>query len=292
MLIVNQLDPHDATLQQDAKGHPKWLELKGGWAAMTLDQLRDRNSYWFAQPIAFELSAPCLWTLNMEFTRRGVAPMWRGVPRFIKPSKLSPAMPGASGRRIGDAATKNVMKRWIDMEWLRAQLGSGHKTKYRLWQGAFSEDLDEAIAAFKKVNVVWSHSASGSEGKAGTKPAHDVVDRLSIPRLHRLGLTGLIDRDSGEKVRNMERRLKKKIGPLLAALKQRPTLPLTDDEVERRLLYCQAIELAVGSPTTAALIFKWMTGEVVTRQTMHEMRAKIAEQCGLKTRAWRPRASL
>lgn len=289
-MLVKQFNPHEATLKADEKATPRWLELRDGWAAMSLEQLRASNAKWFAEPIAFELTAPCLWTLNMEFTRRGVAPMWRGVPRFIKPLRLGSARPGDSERRLGDAATKGVMKRWIDMEWLRVQLGARHKTKYRLWQDAFADELEVAIPVIAKVNAVWSHGAGHSNGKAGTKPAHDVVDRLSVPSLHRLGLTGLIDRDSGEKVRNMEKRLKEKIGPLLAALKERPTLPLTAEEVERRLLYCQAIELAVGSPTTAALIFKWMTGEVVTRQTMHEMRAKIAEQCGLKTRAWQPRA--
>ena len=289
-MIVRQLNPHVAARQQDEKAHPRWLEIKNSWSGMSLDELRQSNAKWFAEPIAFELTAPALWTLNLELTRRGVAPMWRGVPRFIKAMRLNPATPGREERRLGDAATKSVMKRWIDMEWLRLQLGSVHRTKYRLWQNAFSDDLELAIAAFAKVNVVWSTGSGHHNGKAGTKPPHDVVDRLSIPALRRLGLTGLIDRDSGEKVRNMEKRIREKLRPLLQALTQRPVLPLTDDEVERREVYCRAIELAVGSPTDAARIFGWMTGESISRQTMHEMRTKIAAQCGLTTRAWRQRA--
>lgn len=283
-MVFQSFNPHEQLRLQNEKKHPAWIKLSVGLEGRSLDDLRELNANWFKVAMGFEQTAPMLWLVNRELTRRDVAPMWRGVPRFVKAAPLPAENPmSTEPRRIGDVAKKNLMKRWIDLEWLRVQLGPSHFTKFRSWQGAFAEDMDRAVAAFGKVNAIWSRGG----GKSGTKAAHDVVDRLSIPRFHRLGLTGLIDRDAGEFVRNMEKRLKTRIKPLLEAQKMRAAYPLTGAEVERRLLYCQAIELAVGSPTDAAILFRWMTGERVTRQTMHEMRGKIADQCKLTTRAWR-----
>lgn len=83
-----------------------------------------------------------------------------------------------------------------------------------------------------------------------------------------------------------EKRLKTTYRPALEELMTRGRYALTQEAVERRLLYCEAIELAQGRPTDAATYFGWMTGEKVSRQTMHEMRDKLREQCGFKTRAW------
>ena len=243
------------------------------------------NAYWFSQPMAFELTAPTLWLINQELTSRGVAPQWRGVPRFVRKATLSPPPPNSTSlKRLGDVATKNLMKRWVDLEWLRIKLGPLHVTKFKIWKDAFATDLDRAVPAFSRVNAILSHGG----GKWGTRPAHTVVDRLNVPKIVRLGLTGLIDRDSGELVRNMEKRVTVRIRPRLEALLTRTAYPLTKEEIERRLLYCQAIELAAGSPTDGVTIFRWMTGESITRQSVHEMRCKISEQCKLATRAWRP----
>ncbi|NVO06676.1 MAG: hypothetical protein HXX19_12435 [Rhodoferax sp.] len=287
-MTFQTFNPHADVKHQSENGHPRWLEISKSLDEKSLEQLRELNARWFDGVMGFEQTAPMLWLVNQEFTRRGVAPMWRGVPRFVRVAYAAPANPMSNvPRRLGEIAKKNLMKRWVDLEWLRVQLGSSHVSKFRGWQDAFADDIEIAVLAFTKVNAIWSHGG----GKLGTKPAHDVVDRLSVPKIHRLGLTGLIDRDAGELVRNMEKRLRATYRPLLEAQIDRPIFPLTKADVERRLLYCQAIDLAVGSPTNAAKIFQWMTGESVSKQTMHEMRCKIADQCDLKTRAWRSPAA-
>ena len=284
-MSFQKFDPHGMAREQNEASRPRWMELSQSWKNKTLEELRDANAYWFSQPIAFELTAPSLWLINQEMTSRGVAPQWRGVPRFVNKATLpAPSPHSTSLKRLGDVAAKNLMKRWVDLEWLRIQLGPLHVTKFKIWKDTFAADLDRAVTAFARVNVVWAHGG----GKLGTKPAHKVVDRLNVPKIVRLGLTGLIDRDSGELIRNMEKRVQVRIRPRLEALTTRAAHPLTKEEVERRLLYCQAIELAVGSPTDGVKIFRWMTGESITRQSVHEMQRKIAEQCKLTTRAWRP----
>lgn len=282
---VQQFNPHDLTRAQNEISLPRWNELKRTFEIMTIDELRAANSYWFLQSMTFELTAPAIWVINTELTKRGVAPRWRGVPRFVKKALLSIPSPISKGPpRLGDVGTKNLMKRWVDLEWLRIELGPSHVPRLKIWTNVFAADLDQAISIFKKVNVVWAHGG----GKVGTKPAYKVVHGLNLPKVVRFGLTGLIDRDSGERVRNMEKKVAQRIHPSMDALMTRDVSPLTLDEVKRRLLYCEAIELAFGRPTDAAKIFLWMTGETVSRQTMHEMRKKIAEQCQLTSRAWKP----
>ena len=284
-MTFQTFNPIEALQHQDAKKTSRWVELSQSRITKTLEELRLENAHWFAQPMAFELTTPTLWLINTEFTRRGVAPQWRGIPRFVRPAPLPPADPRSTApRRIGDVGQKNLMKRWIDLEWLRVALGSSHVTKKKSWQDVFSEDLKRAARTFARVNAIHSHGG----GKEGTQPAHEVMLVLSIPKLYRLGLTGLIDRDAGELVRNMESRVRTRLRPRLELLAERTAFALTSAEVERRILYCQAIELAVGRPTAAATLFGWMTGETVTRQSIHEMRCKIAKQCNLTTRAWRP----
>ena len=284
-MVIQPFNPHEQVKIQNAKMHPRWVELSHGLDAKSLGDLRDLNAYWFGQVLGFEFTIPMLWQINRELSSRGIAPGWRGIPRFVQAARLPPVSPLNKGvRSLGEVAKKNLMKKWIDLEWLRCQLGSSHLTKLKVWQGAFADDFDKAVLTFVKVNFVRAHGG----GKIGPRPAFKVVYGLAIPKLHRLGLTGLINRDAGELVRNMEKRLKTRIRPLLEAEMHRPAYPLTAAEVERRLLCCQAIELAVGSPTDATVIFRWITGESVTRQSMHEMKTKIAAQCNLGTRAWKP----
>ena len=286
-MVYQSFNPHEQVKIQTVKMHPRWLEISQGLDTKSLDDLKKLNAHWFGEVMGFEFTVPMLWQINRELSSRGIAPGWRGIPRFVNPAPLTPENPLSRGvNRLGEVAKKNLMKRWIDLEWMWCQLRPSHVTKLKLWQGAFAEDFDRAVVAFAKVNVIWSHGG----GKMGSKPAHQVIDGLSVPKMIRLGLTGLINRDSGERVRNMQKRLKTRIRPLLEAEMNRPAYPLTAVEVERRLLYCQAIELAVGSPTDAAVIFRWITGESVTRQSMHEMKSKIAAQCKLTTKAWKPSA--
>ena len=291
---IDRFNPVSKLKAQNASMTPRWLELSQGRESMSLAELHVQNAYWFKQPISFELTQPTLWLINEEFTRRGVAPQWRGIPRFVRSvgDGTMVVMRGNGTRRFSDATQRYLMKRWIDLEWLRVELGPKHITKQKIWQDVFSEDFDQAVRAFAKVNVVVGHGTDKGvgDGKMGPKHAASaafrVVHKLSVPLLVRLGLTGLINRDAGELVRNAEKRIHAKIRPRMEALKERAAHALTSEEVERRLLFCLAMELAVGSPADAVKVFRWMTGETVSRQSMHEMRQKIALQCDLTTRAW------
>jgi len=176
------------------------------------------------------------------------------------------------------------MKRWIDLEWIRSALGTTHTTKKPTWSKAFAEDRDIAYAQMTLINATWLSGGA----KIVTRKSYEVLRDLQVPKTLRLGLSGYIDKDAATLVNNMEKRLKTKIRPRMEALMVREAYPLTIDEVERRMLFAEALELAVGSPTDAAFIFRWMTGESISRQTMHEMRTKIASQCELTTRHWRP----
>lgn len=114
-----------------------------------------------------------------------------------------------------------------------------------------------------------------------------VIDALNVPKLHRRALTGLIDRDAGDRVTNAEKRVRERYRPALEALMKRTRYPLTQDQVDRRVQQCLAIDLADGSVTDAAKVLGWMTGEPVTRQSMHEAKRKIVAQCGFHTKVWR-----
>ncbi|MDP3699316.1 MAG: hypothetical protein Q8R72_00255 [Hylemonella sp.] len=292
-MIFQIFNPYQAFRVQNSKMQPRWRELSEGWPAMDLDQLRGQNAHWFKQPMAFELTAPALWAINQEFTRRGVAPMWRGVSPFAKIAPLPPAnMASVGPRKIGEEATRTLMKRWIDLEWLRALLGDTHTVRKTAWRGVFNSNIEIAVTGFLRVNSIQSHGSAEGGGssfggvKYGFESAYKVLYFLDIPVLAQMGLTGLISRDAGSLVRNAQKRVKVRIRPRLEELMKRPKFPLTRDEVEGRLTYCEAIELAVGSPTAAVTVYKWITGSTVTKQSMSEMKRKIADQCGLITRAW------
>ncbi len=287
--IFQPFSPNGEVLVQNEKRLPRWIELSVGLEALTLIELREKNAHWFSQSIAFELTKPMLWLVNIELTRRGIAPQWRGVPRFVRVARVPPTSPLSAGpRRLGEVAQKNLMKRWIDLDWLRRVLGVSHVTKQKSWQDVFSADDDRAYRAFAKVNLINSHS---TERIGPANSAYEVMYKLDVPDLLRLGLTGLMNRDAGELVHNAGKRLKRTVRPRLEGLMARPAYPLTAEGVERRMIYAEAIELAVGSPTDAVTVYGWMTGDSVTRQSMHEMKTKLAEQCKLTTRAWRPKKS-
>lgn len=265
-------------------GYSRWHELKAGLVGLSHDELREKNRYWFAEPMSFDFTVPMLWLINQEFTRRGVAPGWRGVHRFVRFGPLPPKNPTRPGpQRLGETAKRNLLLRWIDLDWLRTELGPEHKTKFRLWQNTFSDSQALAIAAFAKVNRLQSHS-----GRQRPFAAYEVLQDLAIPKFTRLGLGGLIDSDAGDRRRVAAKRLQSVYRPALEALLNRKVKPITQEELERRMVYCEAIELVGGSPTLAAKAIKWMTGDDVTRQSVHEMKTKLAAQCGFSLRAWKP----
>lgn len=113
--------------------------------------------------MAFELTQTTLWLINREFTRRGVAPQWRGVPRIVKAAPMPPANPqSVTPRRLGDVAQKNLMKRWIDLEWLRAALGVSHLTKKKSWPYTMRRPLDPALRTLQLADVDATKGATAS----------------------------------------------------------------------------------------------------------------------------------
>jgi hypothetical protein len=266
-----------------------WLKHRQELADADLASLRRQNAHWFAEPTGMAKMVGMVWLINQEFTKRGVAPAWRAGPEFVKVKAPPPPAPAQTRPLLlGDTARRNLLRRWVDMEWLRRELGPAHFPRTARWAGAFSTDEATAIQAFLSVNAVTSKGG----GKAGPLTPYKTLYQLDVPGLHRLALTGLVDRDAGELARNARKRVQDRYRPRLEALTVRDTYPLSDEEVGRRLLFCEAIELARGSPTDAARVFRWMTGEVVTRQSVHEMKNKIAAQCKLRGRAWTRSGSL
>jgi hypothetical protein len=228
--------------------------------------------------------------INEEFTRRGIAPAWRRIPEFVRPdgfARVSVKTEALGIRKLGDATKRNLLRRWIDLQWLRELLGPTHKATKVRWRDVFSADLVLALRAFAQVNAVLSTSGSTAEAETPYK----VVAALNVPKLVRLGLTGLVDRDAGELRKNAQKRVRDKIKPKLEALMSRSTYALTQAEVDRRLLIAEAVELGVGMPSDSATVFCWMTGEVIARQSIFVARGKIAEQCGLSGRAWMAKKS-
>ena len=247
-----------------------------------LSTLLGVNRKWFPEPMGLTVAVGTIWLVNLELTRRGIAPAWRGLPKFLTVKAPPPVNPNTPDFiRLGDTMKRSLMRRWVDIEWLRSALGPTHLTTSVGWREAFSADYQAAVRGFAKVNNLRMDA-----GRPRPVTPFKTLYRLNVPGLHRRALEGLVDRDAGEARVNAQKRVRESIRPKMVALMLRPTYRLTQAEVDRRLIFCEAIELAKGSPTDASLFFKWMTGETVSRQTMHEMRNKIAVQCKLTTQAW------
>lgn len=256
-------------------------------ASDSLHELRAKNSYWFQEPMSLGKAVARIWSINVEITRRGVAPRWRGAPlyTFDRVSALPPGLPTAPGKRtpLSESQRQHLIRRWIDMEWLRSELGAAHMPTNEHWHGLFTAPtIDDAARTMRRICYV--HSTGN--GKSGMWPAWRTALFLAIPRLHKRALLALIDHDAGQAMFTLQKRLDTRYRPRLEALMRRPRYKLTRAQVEHRMLQCAAIDLARGSPTNAALAMRWMTGEQVSRQSMLEARRKIAAQLELTQTAW------
>lgn len=250
-------------------------EVPGLLKRFSLIELRDENAKWHREPMAVKPIA-LLWLINQEFTRRGIGPQWRGLPVFVSTATMPlmrldhfPATAGAVP--IGDQAQHARLLRWIDLEWLATALGTSHVPDYTPWGLLFTKGLDSQIA---------NQIANSRERQ------HFVVQKLAIPKAHRCALKGLMPKDEGLRADTLRKRLSERYRPLLEARLQARLHPLTREQVESRVAWCEAIELAHGAAADAARIFGWITGVSVTRQTAHEMRSKIAKQLKLRSAAW------
>lgn len=278
-----QFNPPELLSEWVRRTGGRYPELVKGYET---PRLLERNEFYFSASFDDAMTAPMLCLINTELNVRGIAPAWRRIPRYAAHVGRSEtvSLGPARVRKLSARVKRNLMRRWVDLEWLRSELGSRHETHFRQWRDVFSEDPAKAAAAFGRVNRVQSHGG----GRYGPLAPHRVLFSLSIPALHKIALTGLIDRDEGKRSQNVRQRVQDSFRPILESLMERPKHPLSREDVERRLVYCEAIELAQASPSDAARIVGWMTGSPVTRQTIVTMRSRIADQCGLTTKAWRP----
>lgn len=249
----------------------------------TIAELRTMNVSTFYGPTGWANTVARLWLINTKLTALGIAPAWRDIPAFVRSNPPPPTPPGAVRvRPLGDSLRRSLLRRWIDLEWLRALLGPKHVPRFAKWGDAFSADQAKAERTWARINGV---SSSGG-GKFGAETPYKVVHGLDLAQRDLFGLVGLINRDAGELLKNARKRVERSIRPTMELLMARASRPLSRAEVERRLVGCEALEIAKGRPAEAATVFGWMTGEPITRQSMHAMRDKVAEQCGLRTRAW------
>ncbi len=254
-------------------------------AASKADLLAALNARWIASHLAADHWISLVWLVNTEFTKLGIGPRWRGLPRWqkTKPPRLSGILTGTTRAYYLDHGTQlNNLMRWVDLEWLRAVLGPHHVTKGYEYTNATHENLSLAQAAWSRLNRI----AKTSSADAGASAPHRVLDGLKVPKLTRVSLTGLIDKDTANRVTVAMRRIESEIEPKLNVwAKGRPS-GLAEDEVAHRLRVAEAIELAQGSPKDAADVLRWMTGRSVTRQAVNTMRLKMASQLGLTRQYW------
>ena len=283
LMPYEQFNPIRA-LAELSLAKPAWVanqrtQVDGG----TIDRLREMNRHWFSQNFGMNETAAMLWLINLRLTALGIAPAWRHGPFHsdLAARAPNPSRPGGK-QMLGSARKKAYMRRWIDLEWLRAELGHDHQIEHTPWRHACSANRQFAEAAWDRVNRVQS-SGGGSFGVQG---AYMVVTRLRVPKLHRVALTGLVDKHTARRRATALRRVKDDIRPRLEQLKRRPHSPLTPAQVEHRVQISEAIELGQGVPSHAAVISRWMTGKSITPQSIQVMRDKIAEQCKLTRMYW------
>jgi hypothetical protein len=287
-LTFRQLDPPAVLKAETAAKPEEWERRLENLRNSTVAELQEENAHWLREPMSLDTAVAMVWAINLEFTRRGVAPRWRNALEFlhVRPwemaSPVPPTIPPV-GRPLGNGMRLKLLLRWTDLEWLRAELGPEHQATFRPWRSLFhAPAFGGAYRVFKQINRVRSN-----RGQPEIPQAWRVINALNVPSLHRRALTGLIDRDAGERATNAEKRVRKRYRPALEELMKRKRYPLTQDQVDRRVQQCLAIDLADGRITDAAKVLGWMTGKPVTRQSMHEAKLKIVEQCGFNTKVWR-----
>jgi len=242
---------------------------------LSVASLRAINDRLICQPISPNAPATMvqLWLTNQELTRRGVGPRWRNLPTYVAP-EAAPNVPESvlpldAPRPISHACRKRALLRWIDLDWLCHTLGAAHVPEHRHWRDVFRWGLDERIA--------------GRIANSPLKPAR-LSAGLDVGAPHCYSLTGLLTQDAAKRVRTIR---EKRITKARNAFADRPTL--SDALLADRLIWVEAIELADGSPTESALIYGWMTGVKVTKQSAAEKRNKFAQQLGFQTATWRPK---
>lgn len=248
---------------------------QAAFSSLSVASLREINDRLIWQPIspnAPELIVQ-LWLANLELTQRGIGPRWRNLPTYVAPEAAPNvpefALPPNAPMPISYASRKRALLRWIDLDWLCHTLGAAHFPEHPHWRDIFRWGLNERIA---------ERIANSS-----LKPAR-LSSSLDIPTPHCYALTGLLTQDSAKRIRMVR---EKRIAKARNLFADRPGLGAA--LVAERLIWVEALELAEGSPTESALIYSWMTGAKVTKQSAAEKRKKFAQQLGFQTATWRPK---
>ena len=246
--------------------------------AVAVQELRKQNARQFATHPTDAVIAG-LWAINLEFTRRGIAPRWRGIEKFNpsavpheRPVHLPASVPGVHH----PALQQKLLLRWADLQWLHRELGPSHFPVNIAWRQLFVDHIDEATREGLFARIAESED----------KP-HRIGFSLSVPDPHTLTLRGFAVRKAGDRCKAARKRVRDLIQPRLEAFAQRPHYKPTGDAIVSRLVYAEALELAQGRPTETALFVRWISGEQVTTQAAHRMRDKMAADLKLKGRAWR-----
>lgn len=253
------------------------LRTLDGPGRVTVQELRDQNAAHFIKYPTDPVIAK-LWAINLEFTRRGIAPRWRGIKSF-NPSAVPSStlgLPANVPRLIGPAQKQKLLLRWADLQWLHNELGPSHLPLNLSWRKLFADHIDD-----DQREHLFSRVAASDD-----KP-HRIVYGPSVIEPVSLTLRGFAVSAVGDRCRAVQRRVRDVIQVRLEALGTRPRYHPTTDALATRLVYAEAIELARGSPTEAARIVRWISGEVVTPQAAHQMRTKIASDIKLTGAAWK-----
>ena len=146
-----------------------------------------------------------LWASNLEFTRRGIGPRWRGIEKF-NPSAVSkdrpPNLPASVPSHHNPAMQRKLLLRWADLQWLRHELGPSYLVKNIAWLLLFADHIDEG-----RREGLFARVAESDD-----KP-HRIVFGLSVPGPYMLALKGFAVSKAGDRCKAVRRRLKDLLNP-------------------------------------------------------------------------------
>lgn len=211
-----------------------------------------------------ETNVLAFWLLNVELTKRGIAPRWRGLPRpGDAPEEAVSMAPKylTESPMLNQAGKLSLMLRWADVQWLATVYPDHYPerpTGLRMFQG-------DTSAAWHIVTRL--------------QPPCRIVQDLTLTTAMQLGLQVFVNSDTRHR-HQVAARFMDRIRPKLDRLEALGVI--TAEQKVRRLTHCHAIRLAQGSPQLAADLVQQMTGQSITRSSMAQMRDKLTRQLGVR----------
>jgi hypothetical protein len=246
--------PVEILQAEQAQDPDKWRAYAEDLKHLAPDALRAENARLFGCGLAMPQVVAKLWLVNIQFTELGIAPRWRDAPtnnRQDGPEVEEKFLPVVGTvRRLTDQAKHRQLLRWIDLSWLRHELGPGHTIQNMRWAYAFSTP---------DYGPIFATITTAKEGMHA-KPNRLVLDDLGVPTTMHVALNGFQTQAVRDSLKNLEKWLGGSIAALVEGQGSRRTHALTDDQVRDRFRDIRVIEMADGAPTVAALIRRWMQG--------------------------------